>query len=89
MNEAPGEENEDPRDTIRLLRRLRPLGDIGEDQTAQPALRPPMGALCEKCRGAWVSSLPYFCAGNGLAYSPIADDIYCQRCGHVGPPDFA
>ena len=89
MSNETGREKIDPREEARLLRPLRPLGEIGEAHSTRPTPRPPEGALCEKCKGAWVSVMPYFCAGNGLAYSPTADDISCQRCGHIGPPDFA
>lgn len=89
MRDEAAQEKSDPREEARLLRPLRPLGNIGEALVTRPVQRPPTGALCEKCGGDWVSAMPYFCAGNGLAYSPDADDISCQHCGHVGPPDFA
>lgn len=79
----------DPREDRALLRLLRPLSDIGEAEPAAAAVRPPVGARCEKCGSASVSSMPYFAAGSGLAYRPIANDVCCQRCGHIGPVDFA
>lgn len=89
MSEETTSETEDPRDDARLLRRLHPLGEVGEAQSNPIAIQPPVGARCEKCGGTSVSSLPYFSAGSGLAFRPIANDVCCQRCGHIGPVDFA
>ncbi len=89
MSDEPKSERNDPRDAAPLLRPLRPLSDIGDAQASPSAVRPPAGARCEKCGGASVSSMPYFSAGSGLAFRPIANDICCQRCGHIGPVDFA
>ena len=79
----------DPRDTQSLLRRVHPLGEVAEAETAPLAVPPPAGAICEKCGSAWVSTLPFFAAGSGLAFRPVANDVACQRCGHLGPADFA
>ncbi len=89
MSEEPLPDPNDPRDDTPLLRRMHPLGEIGEADATPTAVRPPVGARCEKCGGTSVSSLPYFSAGSGLAFRPIANDICCQRCGHIGPVDFA
>jgi hypothetical protein len=89
MTEKSDGEVQDPRDEARLLRRLRPLRDIGDADITPPAVVPPVGARCEKCASAMVSSMPYFSAGSGLAFRPIANDVRCQRCGHIGPVDFA
>jgi len=89
VSEEPDVEENDPRETPRLLRRLHPLGEVGEAETTPRAIPPPVGARCEKCGGTSVSSMPYFSAGSGLAFRPIANDVCCRRCGHIGPVDFA
>lgn len=83
------EEASDPRDARPLLRRVHPLGEVGEAEASSLAQPPPEGAICEKCGSTWVSTLPFFAAGSGLAFRPVANDIACQRCGHLGPADFA
>ena len=68
--------------------RLHPVADVGEADATPPAVRPPVGATCEKCGCTTVAAMPYFAAGSGLAFRPMANDICCQRCGHIGPADF-
>ena len=46
----------------------------------------PPGACCAKCGGSELSSIPAFALGSGIAYRPVADDVYCRRCGHMGTP---
>jgi hypothetical protein len=89
MSDEPRSDPTDPRQDTPLLRRLHPLGEVGEAEAGPAAIRPPAGALCEKCGSSMVSSMPYFSAGSGLAFRPIANDVCCQRCGHIGPVDFA
>ena len=48
--------------------------------------RPPASARCEKCRHEEVSWLPTYAAGSGVAVRPIADDVFCRYCGHIGTP---
>lgn len=45
-------------------------------------------AQCERCGSPYVSALPYFSAGSGTGGHPIADDVYCRRCGYIGSPDY-
>lgn len=89
MSEETALEQKDPREEGGLLRRLHPLGEIGEAEASPTAIRPSVGACCEKCGSSMVSTMPYFAAGSGLAFRPIANDLCCQRCGHIGPSDFA
>jgi len=89
MSEKTNPKENDPRDDTGLLRRLHPLGEVGEAEATPKAIQPPVGARCEKCGSTSVSSLPYFSAGSGLAFRPIANDVCCRRCGHIGPVDFA
>lgn len=49
---------------------------------------PAANACCERCGSADVSVLPYFSAGSGTGLRPQADDVYCRRCGHMGPPAY-
>lgn len=89
MSEDSKEEGAEAREDFKLRRRLHPLGEVGEAEIVPKAVPPPLGARCEKCGSAMVSTLPYFSAGSGLAYRPTASDLCCQRCGHIGPADFA
>jgi hypothetical protein len=89
MSDEAGQEKNDPRADGALLRRLHPLGEVGEAEAGPKPTRPPVGARCEKCGSTTVSAMPYFAAGSGLAFRPIANDLCCQRCGHIGPADFA
>ena len=89
MSEETQDERRDPREESALLRRARPLREVADAGEGPKAVRPPAGAVCEKCSSASVSAMPYFAAGSGLAFRPTANDICCQRCGHIGPADFA
>ncbi len=46
------------------------------------------GARCETCGSERVWALPTFSVGAGTAYRPLADDVYCGYCGHIGPPRY-
>jgi hypothetical protein len=50
--------------------------------------RPPPNAVCEQCRRDTLSRLPTFSAGSGVASRPIADDVFCHYCGHIGLPEY-
>ena len=63
-------------------------GDEGQPLPGWIKRKPHPLAKCEKCGTREVSCLPTFALGHGIALRPIADDIYCRRCGHIGPPDW-
>lgn len=51
----------------------------------QPSPLPPT-ARCERCEDSRVTRLPGYAIGAGVGNKPVADDVICQRCGHIGPP---
>jgi len=62
----------------------------GDDErllfSPKPVKRPPSGARCAHCGCPELSCLPTFSAGAGVAFRPVADDVFCHRCGHIAPP---
>ncbi|MCS6777865.1 MAG: hypothetical protein RMJ43_06720 [Chloroherpetonaceae bacterium] len=65
-----------------------------EDPLASPPQVPrvfpplPPFARCARCGSLYVTPLPYFAAGSGVASRPLADDVYCARCGHIGAAEY-
>ncbi len=51
--------------------------------------RLPAEARCVGCGCAELSTLPTFSVGMGLAHRPLAEDVFCRRCGHIGLPTLA
>lgn len=49
----------------------------------------PQCATCARCGHPILSAIPTYSVGMGLAYRPIADDVRCHRCGHIGPATIA
>lgn len=43
-------------------------------------------AICSLCSSREISSLPAFSTGSGIAHRPLAEDVYCRHCGHIGIP---
>lgn len=50
--------------------------------------RSPVHGRCPRCGSSDLSHLPTFSIGSGIAARPVADDVYCRRCGHIAPPDY-
>ena len=46
----------------------------------------PENARCAYCNSAEISRLPSFSIGSGVAVRPVAEDVYCRRCGRIGVP---
>lgn len=51
--------------------------------------RPAESARCLACGSNALSNLPTFSLGCGISVRAIADDVYCGRCGHMGPPAYS
>ena len=78
-------QEDDPRSSATLLRNL---GDerllVTDPVVAKTSRRPPEGARCEACGSGMISLVPAFSTGSGSAFRAFADDVICQRCGHIG-----
>ncbi len=46
-------------------------------------------ARCAQCGSDEITCLPTFAVGAGIAYRPVANDVYCRRCGYIGEPELA
>ena len=60
-----------------------------EEEEELPHLKiqpPPDFARCSQCGGAEIHSLPSFSAGSGILLRPIANDVFCRKCGTIAPP---
>src|SRR5256885_979992 len=65
----------------------RPEEENGEIRRADWLRKPPpANARCARCDSAALSALPTFSVGAGIAYRPLAEDVYCLGCGHIGLP---
>src|SRR5579871_758706 len=63
-------------------------GRLGESHAPQVwgQKQPPENARCARCQSPEISSLPGFSVGSGIAVRPVAEDVYCRRCGSIGVP---
>ena len=50
--------------------------------------QPPSGACCAGCGSADITGLPTYSVGSGVALRPYADDVLCQKCGQIAPPQY-
>ncbi len=46
------------------------------------------GMLCAACGEKTLVAMPVFSVGSGTVQRAIANDVLCQRCGHIAPPHF-
>lgn len=51
------------------------------------SIRVPEWARCSACGSRELSPLPTFCVGQGIAFKPICEDVYCRGCSRIGVPD--